>query len=401
MDFGQKGLVRDMADYRWTWVADPLTFTSSISPYTTGIDGTAIYSYANVDYSTVDPIFLMYNPTNALEIRPATIYESFLNTKSYVDFAIAERTAAMLNIAASLNIELTGATDGSVIMSVNEVATASPWRIISEYGDNNDYGLVAPGNCKVIANAGFIGFEGNQIRFDTNCIALASAEAVPTGSISGYGRIYYSEGDSSLHLVDHDGNDTALGAGGGGGGGITSISVTSPLATTGGATPDISLGVVGVANGGTGRNTLVMNNVILGNSTGAVQQVAPSTSKNILMSDGTTWNSTALHYESTITTTPTSITMSGYTGYTSTHAVATASIAITINLPALSSTVNGYEIVIFDKDGNASANNITIDPSAGTGFIGMPLNENLVIDTNYGTVGLRKTSLGWLILYTR
>jgi hypothetical protein len=52
-------------------------------------------------------------------------------------------------------------------------------------------------------------------------------------------------------------------------------------------------GATPVANGGTGRNTLTANNVILGNGTGTVNFVAPSTSGNVLVSNGTTWVSQA------------------------------------------------------------------------------------------------------------
>jgi hypothetical protein len=50
---------------------------------------------------------------------------------------------------------------------------------------------------------------------------------------------------------------------------------------------------IGAASGGTGRSTLTANNVLLGNGTSAVQQIAPGTSGNILTSNGTTWASTA------------------------------------------------------------------------------------------------------------
>jgi hypothetical protein len=49
-----------------------------------------------------------------------------------------------------------------------------------------------------------------------------------------------------------------------------------------------------VADGGTGRSTLTANNVVLGNGTSAVNFVAPSTSGNLLVSNGTTWTSTTL-----------------------------------------------------------------------------------------------------------
>jgi len=52
-------------------------------------------------------------------------------------------------------------------------------------------------------------------------------------------------------------------------------------------------GTLPVANGGTGATTLTANNVLLGNGTSAPQAVAPSTSGNVLTSNGSTWASTA------------------------------------------------------------------------------------------------------------
>ena len=49
-----------------------------------------------------------------------------------------------------------------------------------------------------------------------------------------------------------------------------------------------------VADGGTGSSSLTANAVVLGNGTSAVQTVAPGTSGNVLTSNGTTWQSTAL-----------------------------------------------------------------------------------------------------------
>ena len=59
-----------------------------------------------------------------------------------------------------------------------------------------------------------------------------------------------------------------------------------------GLTDDVT-GILPVANGGTGSNTLTSNNVLLGNGTGAVQAVAPGTSGNVLTSNGSTWQSAA------------------------------------------------------------------------------------------------------------
>lgn len=52
-------------------------------------------------------------------------------------------------------------------------------------------------------------------------------------------------------------------------------------------------GTLPVGNGGTGAATLAANNVLLGNGTSALQAVAPSTSGNVLTSNGSTWTSAA------------------------------------------------------------------------------------------------------------
>ena len=52
-------------------------------------------------------------------------------------------------------------------------------------------------------------------------------------------------------------------------------------------------GTVAVANGGTGATILASNQVLLGNGTSAIQTVAPGTSGNVLMSNGTTWVSSS------------------------------------------------------------------------------------------------------------
>ena len=69
--------------------------------------------------------------------------------------------------------------------------------------------------------------------------------------------------------------------------------------------------------GGTGAATLAANNVLLGNGTGALQAVAPSTSGNVLTSNGTTWGSSppvgagwTLLLSTAISGTPTSVTFS-------------------------------------------------------------------------------------------
>jgi hypothetical protein len=61
-------------------------------------------------------------------------------------------------------------------------------------------------------------------------------------------------------------------------------------------------GTLPVSKGGTGATTLTADNVVLGDGTNAVKFVAPSTSGNVLTSDGSTWASSALPQQITPTT---------------------------------------------------------------------------------------------------
>jgi hypothetical protein len=63
------------------------------------------------------------------------------------------------------------------------------------------------------------------------------------------------------------------------------------VAITGGSITNIT--DIVVADGGTGRSTLDANAVLLGNGTSPLQVVAPSTTGNVLTSNGTTWTSAA------------------------------------------------------------------------------------------------------------
>jgi hypothetical protein len=76
---------------------------------------------------------------------------------------------------------------------------------------------------------------------------------------------------------------------------------TSIGAASSGANSDITsltglTTALSVAQGGTGAATFSANNVLLGNGTSALQVVAPSTSGNVLTSNGTTWVSSAGAY---------------------------------------------------------------------------------------------------------
>jgi hypothetical protein len=73
--------------------------------------------------------------------------------------------------------------------------------------------------------------------------------------------------------------------------GTMSTQNATAVAITGGTITGIT--DLAVADGGTGASTLSANAVLLGNGTSALQTVAPSTSGNVLTSNGTTWTSAA------------------------------------------------------------------------------------------------------------
>ena len=87
-------------------------------------------------------------------------------------------------------------------------------------------------------------------------------------------------------------NGTTIASGYGGTGLTTFTAANNALySTSAGA---LAAGTLPIAAGGTASTTLAANNVLLGNGTSALQVVAPSTSGNVLTSNGTTWQSTAL-----------------------------------------------------------------------------------------------------------
>jgi hypothetical protein len=77
-------------------------------------------------------------------------------------------------------------------------------------------------------------------------------------------------------------------------GGTELTSFTSGGAMYATSTSALTTGTLPVASGGTGSASLTANNVLLGNGTSAFQVVAPSTSGNVLTSNGTTWQSEPL-----------------------------------------------------------------------------------------------------------
>lgn len=95
-----------------------------------------------------------------------------------------------------------------------------------------------------------------------------TALAVPTGLVAG--EIAINAADGKVFLCNAAGTANIL---------VSSLARTDHT------------GTLSVASGGTGLTTLTANNVVLGNGTSAPSFVAPSSSGNVLTSNGTTWAS--------------------------------------------------------------------------------------------------------------
>ena len=76
---------------------------------------------------------------------------------------------------------------------------------------------------------------------------------------------------------------------------VTDVTASAPLASSGGATPDISLtGVIDVANGGTGVATITAGSLVVGDGANAVNEIAPGANGEVLTVVGGAWASQAV-----------------------------------------------------------------------------------------------------------
>ena len=157
---------------------------------------------------------------------------------------------------------------------------------------------------------------------------------------------------------------------------ITSITgLTTPLTTAQGGTGTASTtfanlttnvtGTLPVANGGTGLATLTANNVMLGNGTSAPSFVAPSTTGNVLTSNGTTWTSAAV---SGITTTTGSAPYYGARAFVNFDGTGTVAIRNSSNVSSITDNGTGDYTINFTTampDANYAATFSTTGESIG------------------------------------
>jgi hypothetical protein len=102
--YNQGAPVQDAVDLRWTWnFLAPTSRSGTITSINSGLSGTSVFTYAGDDYQSVNPLFRVVRPGFASETRPATIYETFLQYKNYVDTAIAAEASRLAPLVSTFN----------------------------------------------------------------------------------------------------------------------------------------------------------------------------------------------------------------------------------------------------------------------------------------------------------
>lgn len=153
--------------------------------------------------------------------------------------------------------------------------------------------------------------------------------------------------------------------------------------------------VVTVAQGGTSLTTLTANNVIIGNGTSAPTFVAPSTSGNVLTSNGTTWASTVpaaggIAY--------TAVKIANYTAVNNDGVLTnTTAAGFTVTFPASPSV--GNQIVVVDAFSQWGTNNLIVDPTGSQRIAGGTLGDTLTLDITGATVTFvySGSAYGWSV----
>lgn len=188
-------------------------------------------------------------------------------------------------------------------------------------------------------------------------------------------------GGPSVYDFQHDHTESTLPLGTNS---VTTSSITASAVTTAkiadaNVTNAKLAGTITVALGGTGRATLTANNLLAGNGTGTVNLIAPSTSGNILQSNGTSWASVAPSFNASVITAGTLSVARGGTGLGT----------LTANNVILGNGTSTPLFVAPSTSGNVlTSNGTTWVSQAPSGISGITLTSNNLTVTGSGTASL-------------
>lgn len=350
---GQRSPVR-VLDNRWTFnIPSNLSINGSINDSANGLDGTTIYTYAGSDYLLKNPLFLVTNNLATTEVRPATIYESFLKVMEYIDTQIATRYQAVVSATNTGGTANTGDITfsgvriiGAGTASSDDVDAATMQLVpdLARYG-NDQYLIVEPtvpshihiragGTPDLSGAVLFLGGEEAHVRVSNNDTEIGGSRdhTVSIRTANYADEIHYD------WVFKNDGY----------------MSVP--------ANKDLLDGVDGSSLTGGGNRVITINS-------------DSGTGNAVYFMDGTA-----------------NIVLAEYTED-----------AFEITLPDSSESYVkvGYEVTIADKNGQAATNsNIYIYPNESDSILGAP--GGIIIDTDYGLVSLKYVGGNhWLIMYGR
>lgn len=267
------------------------TFTSAI--IAPGIDTTLTGGTDTLNIGTTNAdIINIGNSGTAINLYGTTFYQNVTNLQVTDKLiTINKGGGSASGFGAGLEIEENGLITGYVSTST----------------DRNSWELKAPNTAGIaVITPGVSGITLNQSSHDpVSLTAVGSTPNAGGASISGQALTLQPANGTNPGVITAGaqsigGTKTFTGSVNIDGTTRLATALTGPLKASSGtvSASAISLttevtGILPVANGGTGANTLTANNVILGNGTSAVQFVAPGTSGNVLTSNGTTWVSSA------------------------------------------------------------------------------------------------------------
>jgi hypothetical protein len=166
--------------------------------------------------------------------------------------------------------------------------TGNSTKVLSTDGSNPSWITPNAGTVTAVSVTSANGFAGTSSGGATPALTISTSI---TGVLKGNGTAIsaatsgtdYSAGTSSLTTGILKSTTTS---------GALSIAVAADFPTLNQNTSGTAAGLsatLAVGSGGTGATTLAANSVLLGNTTSALQTVAPSTTGNVLTSNGTTW----------------------------------------------------------------------------------------------------------------
>ena len=233
------------------------------------LTGGKVYTYAA---GTTTPLATYTTSTGAVANANPIILDAAGRTPN--EIWLVAGTLYKFIVQTSVNV-LVGTYDG--LPAINDPYSINSL-LGSVTGTNAIAAVATPSLTAYAAGATYAFIAANS----NTAAATLSIDGLAAKSITKNGSATLTAGDiqiGKLTWVQYDGTTFQLINNIIYGGSITNgniVSLTTPL---------------GAASGGTGLSTLTANSVLLGNGISAVQLVAPSTSGNVLTSNGTTWSS--------------------------------------------------------------------------------------------------------------